>query len=107
MKPTRVIHRFVFGATVTALCCSLLVACKTEEAKKSSPSYTTTTTTQSVSSAPTQPAKATIVYEAPTKITPLEPAGSSATSGNLPSSETLQRVVDEAHQRFVNDNSGK
>jgi glutaminase len=107
MKPTIVIHRFVFGATVTALCCSLLVACSTKETKKSSPSYTTTTTTQSVSSASTQPATATIVYEAPTKITPLEPAGSSTTAANQPSAETLQRLVDEAHQRFVNDNSGK
>ena len=83
MKPNSVIHRFVFGTAVTALCCSLLAACSTKESKNGSPSYTSfSTTTQTGSAAPIQPATpATITYEAPTKITPLEPAGSKYNSG--------------------------
>jgi glutaminase len=36
-----------------------------------------------------------------------EAAGATTATHNLPSSETLQRLVNDAHQRFQNDTSGK
>ena len=101
MKPTTILHRFVLSAAVSAFSCLLLTACCTKEPKEQTHQYSSTTT-ELVSLQPSTTASTT-TYTA----TATEPAGASTAVANLPSSETLQRLVDEAHQRFVNDNSGK
>lgn len=100
MKKSNLGHRIVLGASVASLCCLLASGCKTHEPAEQHSS--TSTTTEMVQPAPVQ---ATVVYS--TNYTATEPAGASSAINNLPSSETLQRVVDEAHRRFQNDNSGK
>lgn len=102
MKPTETIQRFALSAGVATFCCVLLTACCTKKEPQQHASTTSTARTLEV-----------VALEPSTKLSPttytttVEPAGASTAVSGLPSSETLQRLVDEAHQRFVNDNSGK
>lgn len=101
MKRSIVINQFVFGTGVAAVCCLLMTACKTHE-PKTAENYEGSTTTELGQTV--QP----IRVEVSTNYTiTKEAAGASSAMANQPSSETLQRLVNEAHQRFQNDNSGK
>jgi len=104
MKPKTVIHQITFGISVTVLCCLLTTACKTQEQKPQAQcSPDSGVMTRTVVAAPQQPVS--ITYS--TNLTTTESAGANTPERSLPSSEILQRLVDEAHQRFENDTSGK
>lgn len=100
MKNSFITRPLVFGAGVAGLCCLLASGCKTHE--PSEQYSNTAATTEAIQSSPVQ---ATVIYS--TNYTATEPAGASSAMNNLPPSETLQRVVNDAHSRFQNDNSGK
>src|SRR5262245_52533721 len=107
MKTTPIIHRFVYGVAVAAMCCLLATGCSTckENKKTAQCSPCTRPITETVEVIPLQ--EPTITYSTSKAKTTTEPAGSGTVNQSLPSSENLQRLVNEAHQRFQNDNSGK
>jgi glutaminase len=107
MKPIPA-FRYATGINVIALCCVLASGCSSE---KITHHETTSTTTEKRIASKAQRATAAYAPSSSTSstqpLTTTEAAGSSTAKANLPSSETLQRLVNEAHQRFQNDNSGK